>query len=466
MNSILRCALAAGTVALATQAAAQVTFYEHPGFQGQSFTTEQPLGNLERNGFNNRASSAVVRGETWQVCDGPGYTGQCAILRPGEYPSLGAMGLNDSISSLRAADADGRDHHKRYPGTPLAGQITFYENERFAGRSFTTEQSLGNLERSGFNNRASSAVVRGETWQVCDGPGFSGRCVVLRPGDYASLSAMGLNNSVSSVRATNTDGRDHDKRYPGTPLAGQVTFYENERFAGRSFTTEQSIGNLERSGFNNRASSAVVRGETWQVCDGPDFSGRCAVLRPGDYASLSAMGLNNSISSVRTVNRDVRSDDDRRAPAPAAAYDYRRRNNERLYEANVTSVRAVVGTPEQRCWVEQEQIPQDRRTANVPAAIAGAVIGGILGHQVGSGTTQDIATVGGAVAGGALGSQIGSGGQQMRTQDVQRCESTPSAARPDYWDITYSFRGQEYRMQMTTPPGQTVTVNERGEPRA
>jgi len=35
------------------------------------------------------------------------------------------------------------------------------------------------------------------------------------------------------------------------------------------------------------------------------------------------------------------------------AYDNRWRSNERLYEANVTSVRAVVGTPEQRCWVEQ-----------------------------------------------------------------------------------------------------------------
>ena len=367
MNSILRSALAAGTVAIATQAAAQVTFYEHTRFQGQSFTTEQPLGNLERSGFNNRASSAVVRGETWQVCDGPGYSGQCAILRPGDYPSLGAMGLNDSVSSVRAA---------------------------------------------------------------------------------------------------NTDARGYDNRHAPAPHAGQVTFYENERFAGRSFTTEQSIGNLERSGFNNRASSVVVRGETWQVCDGPGFSGRCAVLRPGDYASLIAMGLNNSVSSVRTVNRDARGEDHRYAPAPAAAYDYRRRNNERLYEANVTSVRAVVGTPEQRCWVEQEQISQDRRTANVPGAIAGAVIGGILGHQIGSGTTRDIATVGGAVAGGALGSQIGGGGQYVRTQDVQRCESTPSAARPDFWDVTYNFRGQEYRMQMTTPPGQTVTVNERGEPRA
>jgi uncharacterized protein YcfJ len=353
---------------------------------------------------------------------------------------------------------------------PVAAQVTFYEHQSFQGQSFTTEQPLGNLERYGFNNRASSLEVRGEPWQVCDGAGFSGKCVDLRPGRYPTLGAMGLNDSISSVRRVNHDMRSDDNRYaPAAPqiVAGQVTFYENQGFQGRSFTTEQPLGNLERYGFNNRASSVVVRGEPWQVCDGGEFSGRCVVLRPGEYGTLNTMGLNDSISSVRPVNQDVRSDNNRYAPTGAPGHDYRRRNNERLYEANVTHVRAVVGTPEQRCWVEQEQIPQDRRTANVPGAVAGAVIGGILGHQIGSGSTRDIATVGGAVAGGALGSQIGGGGsQQVRTHDVQRCESAPSAARPDYWDVTYVFQGEEHHMQMIAPPGRTVTVNERGEPRA
>ena len=42
---------------------------------------------------------------------------------------------------------------------------------------------------------------------------------------------------------------------------------------------------------------------------------------------------------------------------------------------------------------------------------------------------------------------------------------SPGQARPAYWDVTYNFRGVEHRMQMTKPPGATVTVNERGEPR-
>ena len=253
-----------------------------------------------------------------------------------------------------------------------------------------------------------------------------------------------------------------------TQAVAQVTFYEREGFEGRSFTTGKQIGNFERYGFNDRASSVVVLRDLWEICEDARFSGRCVVLRPGRYPSLAAMGLNDRVSSVRTVSRNARVDDNRYAPAPLAVYDDSRRNSERLYQADVTSVRAVVGPTEQRCWVERQEFVQDRGNTNVPAAIAGAVIGGILGHQVGGGRGQDIATAGGAVAGAALGANAGrdGGGQQVTTQNVQRCASAPNQRRPEYWDVTYNFRGQEHRMQMTAPPGSTVTVNGRGEPRA
>jgi uncharacterized protein YcfJ len=99
-------------------------------------------------------------------------------------------------------------------------------------------------------------------------------------------------------------------------------------------------------------------------------------------------------------------------------------------------------------------------------AVLGGIVGGVLGHQIGSGSGNTIATVGGTVPGGVVGSQVGrSGQQQAQTRDVQRCASVPSQT-PDHWDVSYTFRGQEHRIQTTTPPGQTVTVNGRGEPRA
>jgi uncharacterized protein YcfJ len=252
-----------------------------------------------------------------------------------------------------------------------------------------------------------------------------------------------------------------------TQATAQVSFYESENFAGRSFSTQKQLTNLDRYGFNDRASSAVVVRDRWEVCEDVKFEGRCVVLRPGRYASLSAMGLNNRISSVRIVTNSARIDDNRYAPAPVAVYDYHRRQNERLYEAQVVAVRAVVGPPEQRCWVEREQAVQNGGGANIPGAIVGGVLGGILGHQIGGGTGKQVATVGGAVAGAAVGANVGrTGGQQVYSQDVQRCAAAPGEARPDYWDVTYTFRGLEHRMQTSAPPGPTVSVNAQGEPRA
>jgi uncharacterized protein YcfJ len=99
----------------------------------------------------------------------------------------------------------------------------------------------------------------------------------------------------------------------------------------------------------------------------------------------------------------------------------------------------------------------------VPGAVVGAVIGGVLGHQVGSGRGNTAATVAGTVAGGAVGANVGRPGAQ--TRDVQRCASTPSQT-PAYYDVTYNFRGMDHHIQTANPPGSTVTVNERGEPRA
>lgn len=354
--------------------------------------------------------------------------------------------------------------------TQAAAQVTFYERQGFEGRSFTTSKQIGNFERYGFNDRASSVDVAGNRWEVCEDVRFRGRCVVLRPGNYASLAAMGLNDRVSSARIVSRNARIADNRYAPPPVAqhadARITFYEGEGFSGRSFTTEEQIRNFERHGFNDRASSVMVVGGRWEVCEDARYSGRCVVLRPGRYASLAAMGLNNRVSSVRTVGWDAQIDERRYAPAPVVSERYRRSSNERLFEADVSSVRAVVGPPEQRCWVEKEQV-QGQNNYGVGGAVAGAVIGGILGHQIGGGSGKDLATAGGAVGGALLGANVGRnyGDQQATTRDVQRCSNVPSQAKPAFWDVTYNFRGQEHHVQLSSPPGATVTVNERGEPR-
>lgn len=250
--------------------------------------------------------------------------------------------------------------------------------------------------------------------------------------------------------------------------SAQVTFYEQEGFGGRSFGSQQRVPDMGRSGFNDRASSVIVVGQRWEACEDAGFRGRCTVLRPGQYPSLVAMGLNDRISSVRPLARSQRVSDADYAPMPLVTQDFRRHRDEKLFDADVTQVHAVLGTPAQRCWIEREQLPQQQVQGdlNLGGAAVGAVLGGILGHQVGGGTGKQVATVGGALGGAALGAQYGRNDARVpASQDVRHCDSNPAQATPAYWDVSYRFRGQEHRVQMATQPGRTVTVNRNGEPR-
>lgn len=243
--------------------------------------------------------------------------------------------------------------------------------------------------------------------------------------------------------------------------AAQITLYEGEGFRGRAFTTTGRIDNFMRNGFNDRASSIIVDSGDWEVCEDLNYRGRCVLLHRGSYDSLRSLGLNDRVTSVRVADRRRSVGMD--SPPPGIAnYEYRRRPNERIYEVPVSSARAVYGPPNQRCWVERQQV-EERGRANVGGAVAGAIIGGILGHQLGSGRGRDVGTAGGAVVGGVIGANAGRD-RNTSERDVEHC-STQESGPPDYWDVRYEFRGQGHMVQMSAPPGRTILVNRNGEPR-
>src|SRR6266496_5343458 len=83
MQTKLKALLGASALFLATQAAAQITFYEGEGFRGGAFSVDGPIANFDRTGFNDRASSAIVEHGRWEVCEDAGFNGRCTVLRPG-----------------------------------------------------------------------------------------------------------------------------------------------------------------------------------------------------------------------------------------------------------------------------------------------------------------------------------------------------------------------------------------------
>ncbi|MDB5751316.1 MAG: hypothetical protein JWP65_1737 [Ramlibacter sp.] len=261
-----------------------------------------------------------------------------------------------------------------------------------------------------------------------------------------------MNRVLQAVLATST-------LVLAAQASATVTLYSENGFRGRSFSVDRQVSDFAQIGRRENASSVYVERGRWEVCSEPNFQGKCMVLRRGGYESLQELGMDNTLASIRPVRDNRRRDNEAQAPAERPEFAYRRRHEERVFEAPVTEVRAVMGPPTQRCWVERQQVQQP----NIGGAIAGAVIGGILGHQVGGGSGKDLATGAGVIGGAVIGNQVAGGSQ--RGQDVQRCENVAGGA-PAYWDVTYNFRGRLHTMQMITPPGNTVTVNDQGVPRS
>jgi len=248
-------------------------------------------------------------------------------------------------------------------------------------------------------------------------------------------------------------------------VMAQITLYENDGWRGRTFSSAGEVRDLNRFGFNDRASSVIVEGGRWEVCEDARFEGRCMILRPGNYGSLRSMGMNDRISSMRPIDHREHYENEAPPPEPAPAYEYRRRPNEEVFQAPVTSVHAIFGAGQQRCWTERQQVSEPHANSNAGGAVVGAILGGVLGHQIGGGRGRDVATAGGAVAGAVIGSNVGTNRDgDSYSRDVQRCETVQNQS-PDSWDVAYNFRGYEHRIQTRYAPGPYVSVNRDGEPR-
>jgi hypothetical protein len=104
MNFKTRSALGAAAMLLASQAMAQITFYEGEGYRGRAFSTDRRVGNFDRFGFNDRVGSIVVDRGRWEVCEQPRFEGRCVVLRRGAYDSLRPLGMGRYVASARPLD--------------------------------------------------------------------------------------------------------------------------------------------------------------------------------------------------------------------------------------------------------------------------------------------------------------------------------------------------------------------------
>lgn len=192
-----------------------------------------------------------------------------------------------------------------------AGELTVFSGPGFQGQNLTLRGESRDLRPTGFNDRIGSMIVRSGRWEVCLDLDFRGDCRVFEPGEYRNLDRM--TNLITSVRELDDgrnggrdgDYRDDDRdnnrggRGRGRGRDG-IEMYSAPNFGGQRYMVRQDMRQLNRNTFDDRAASLIVRGGQWEVCQHPDYGGRCQVFNEGEYPNLER-AFTRSITSVRQV---------------------------------------------------------------------------------------------------------------------------------------------------------------------
>ncbi|OOG64826.1 hypothetical protein B0E46_05350 [Rhodanobacter sp. B04] len=131
---------------------------------------------------------------------------------------------------------------------------------------------------------------------------------------------------------------------------------------------------------------------------------------------------------------------------------------------SVDPVRESSNNPQQVCrdqTVTHTAPPKDQH--RIAGTAIGAVAGGLLGHMVGGGKGNTLATVAGAVGGGYAGNRIEASHQQPQvTSSVERRCSTVNnpGSQIVAYDVRYVYNGVTRTVRMDHDPGDRVQVQE------
>jgi hypothetical protein len=295
--------------------AGEITLYQQRDFRGESLTLNRAAPDLERSGFNDSASSIVVRSGVWEACTAAFFQGTCVRLEPGDYRRLESS-VNNRVTSVREIiSASGIP-----PALTVAvaePRIALFERPGFAGEAIELSKTNGKLDRLPSYSGAQAVIVYSGTWRLCSREYYRGDCRDFSPGRYDLPGPFGSRVNSAELVATvpapvgvvtppgasglvvTSPGPVDIAPPPATP--GRVVLYELPQFGGRSLVIDRrEAPNLEWLGFENRAASMRIEEGYWMFCTNMRFRGECRTLGPGEYPWLPR-DLDRRITSAQRV---------------------------------------------------------------------------------------------------------------------------------------------------------------------
>ena len=131
---------------------------------------------------------------------------------------------------------------------------------------------------------------------------------------------------------------------------------------------------------------------------------------------------------------------------------------------NVSEITKTIETPREVCEdvaVTRQKEPNDKR--KLLGTATGAVVGGLLGNQVGGGRGKTMATVAGAAAGGYAGNKVQGNAQAKKTETTtERKCSTVTDTREEVvgYNVSYRIGDQTGEVRMDEKPGSRIPVKD------
>ena len=324
------------STALIAQAAhaGEVTLYSGYDLSGRESIVRGDVGNLQSQGFNDRAMSLMVHAGRWEVCTDADFRGECRVFDAGPHRNLERF--TNQISSLREIGAERGNRNEergRGRGRNRGGEqsVMLFDSTDLRGRSIALRSDATTFVPLGFNDMTQSMLVRGGTWEFCQHSNFRGQCRTFGPGEYRNLDRA-FHRAISSARqigdgrerrggygqrdgyGDQRDGYGHqrdgygDQRdgyanqrdgYANQRDGGSVELFTGQGFGGQRLAVNNEIRSLEDVNFNDSTASLVIQSGQWEFCEHADFRGQCQVLGPGRSDRLGMW--QNTISSVRRV---------------------------------------------------------------------------------------------------------------------------------------------------------------------
>ena len=158
----------------------------------------------------------------------------------------------------------------------------------YSGPSKTFNGATPSLVGIGFNDKASSAKVRGRPWIFYQHIHYKGNSQVLQPGDYPnSASWGGANGDLSSLRLL-PGGNEGDR---------VIALFEHVNYCGRMLVQTASDANFVKLGFNDVASSLIVVKGRWTVYKNINYDVALGTYTVGIY--VPNLAPNDTLSSAK-----------------------------------------------------------------------------------------------------------------------------------------------------------------------